>query len=56
MDKHGDPIPLDYFANETDEEALFKSEAIDEKQLAKEVAAIDALLDGDDSPFDKLDY
>ncbi len=31
-------------------------EAISEKQIDKEEAAIDALLEGDDSAFDALDY
>ena len=55
-DVFGNPIPDDFFENETDEAALLKSEAIAEKQVDKEEAAIDALLDGDDSLFDKLDY
>ncbi len=52
----GTPIPDAFFENETDEAALLASEAIDEKQLAKEEKAIDALLDGDDSAFDGLNY
>ncbi len=52
----GRPIPDSFFENETDEAAVFESEAISEKQLAKEEAAIDKLLDGDDSAFDDLDY
>ncbi len=35
---------------------FLESEAISEKQIDKEEAAIDALLDGDDSLFDKLEY
>ena len=52
----GTPTPDDFFENESDEAAILKSEAIAEKQLAKEEAAIDKLLDGDDSAFDALDY
>ncbi len=52
----GTPIPDEFFENETDEAALLASEAIAEKQLAKEEAAIDKLLDGDDSALDDLDY
>ena len=52
----GTPIPDDFFENESDEAAVLKSEAIAEKQLAKEETAIDALLDGDDSALDDLDY
>ena len=50
----GTPIPDEFFENESD--AVLKSEAIAEKQLAKEEAAIDKLLDGDDSALDDLDY
>ncbi len=52
----GTPIPDEFFENETDEAAVLKSEAIAEKQLAKEEKAIDKLLDGDDSALDDLDY
>ncbi len=52
----GRPIPDDFFENESDEAAVLKSEAIAEKQIDKEEAAIDALLEGDDSAFDDLDY
>ncbi len=52
----GTPIPDEFFENETDEAAVLKSEAIAEKQLAKEEEAIDKLLDGDDSAFDDLEY
>ncbi len=52
----GRPIPDSFFENETDEAAVFESEAISEKQIDKEEAAIDALLDGDDSLFNKLKY
>ncbi len=55
-DVFGNPIPDEFFENETDEAAVLKSEAIAEKQLAKEEAAIDKLLDGDDSALDDLDY
>ncbi len=52
----GRPIPDSFFENETDEAAVLESEAISEKQIDKEEAAIDALLEGDDSAFDDLDY
>ncbi len=52
----GTPIPDEFFENETDEAAVIASEKISEKQLAKEEAAIDKLLDGDDSALDDLDY
>ena len=55
-DRVGNPIPDDFFENESDEAAVLESEAIDEKQIDKEEAAIDALLNGDDSLFDKLEY
>ena len=51
----GTPTPDEYFENESDEATVLKSEAIAEKQLAKEEEAIDALLEGDDSAFDDLD-
>ena len=52
----GTPIHDEFFENESDEAAVLKSEAIDEKQIDKEEAVIDALLDGDDSLFDDLEY
>ena len=55
-DAVGNPIPDDFFENESDTAAVFESEAIDEKQIDKEEAAIDALLDGDDTLFDALEY
>ncbi len=55
-DVFGTPIPDDYFENESDEAAVLKSEATAKKQLAKEEEAIDALLEGDDSALDDLDY
>ncbi len=55
-DRDGHPIPDEYFENESDEATVLKSEAIAEKEINKEEAAIDALLDGDDSAFDKLKY
>ncbi len=55
-DVSGHPIPDEYFANESDEAAVLESERISEKQIDKEEAAIDALLDGDDKLFDELDY
>lgn len=55
-DRSGYPIPDEFFENESDEATVLKSEAIAEKEIDKEEAAIDALLDGDDSAFDKLKY
>ncbi len=52
----GTPIPDEFFEKESDDAAVLKSEAISEKQIDKEEAAIDALLDGDDSALDDLDY
>ncbi len=52
----GRPIPDSFFENETDEAAVLESEAISEKQIDKEEAAIDALLEGDDTLFNKLKY
>ena len=52
----GKPIPDEFFENESDEAAVLESIAISEKQIDKEEAAIDALLDGDDTLFDKLKY
>ncbi len=54
--RDGTPFPDAFFENETDEAAVLKSEAIAEKQLAKEEAAIDKLLDGDDNALDDLEY
>ncbi len=55
-DVSGHPIPDEFFANESDEAAVLESERISEKQIDKEEAAIDALLEGDDSAFDDLEY
>ncbi len=55
-DRDGNPIPDDFFENDPDEATGLKSEAVTEKQLAKEEEAIDKFLDGDDSAFDDLDY
>ena len=52
----GTPIPDEFFENETDEAAVLASEKISEKQIDKEEAAIDALLEGDDSALNDLDY
>ena len=52
----GQIIPDEWFANESDPATVLASEAISEKQIDKEDAAIDALLDGDESLFNKLDY
>ena len=55
-DRGDNPIPDEFFENETDEAAVLASEKISEKQIDKEEAAIDALLDDDDSVFDDLEY
>jgi len=55
-DAKGRPIPDAYFENESDEAAVLASEAISEKEIDAEEKALDALLDGDDSAFDKLKY
>jgi hypothetical protein len=55
-DRDGNPIPDEFFANESNEAAVLESEAISEKQIDKEVDALDKLLAGDDSAFDELDY
>ncbi len=55
-DRDGNPISDDFFENNPDEATVLKSEAVAEKQLAKEEEAIDKFLDGDDSAFDDLDY
>ena len=56
VDKHGNLIPAEWFGCESDGLGDGKFEAVPEKQIDKEEAAIDALLDGDDELFDKLDY
>ncbi len=53
--RDGRPFPDEFFENESDEAAVLESERISEKQIDKEEAAIDALLDGDDTLFNKLD-
>ena len=55
-DRNGNPIPDEFVANESSEAAVLESEAISEKQIDKEVDALDKLLAGDDSAFDELDY
>jgi hypothetical protein len=50
------PLPDDFFENESDPAAVTKSEAVTEKQIDAEESALDALLDGDGSEFDKLKY
>ena len=55
-DRVGNPIPDEFFANESDEAAVLESEAISEKEIDKEVDALDKLLAGDDSAFGELDY
>ena len=54
--RDGTPFPDELFENESTPEAVAESERISEKQIDKEEAAIDALLDGDDKLFDKLKY
>lgn len=50
--------PDSHFENEMSDEDWAKSEAIfnNETKIAKEEAAIDALLDGDDTLFNELEY
>ncbi|MEE8505465.1 MAG: hypothetical protein V3S40_04495 [Kiloniellales bacterium] len=55
-DVSGHPIPDEFFENESDAAAVRESGRISEKQIDKEEAAIDAMLDGDDSAFDDLEY
>ncbi len=55
-DRDGNPIPDEFFENETDEAAVLASEKISEKQIDKEEAAIDALLEGDNSALNDLKY
>ena len=52
----GTPPPDAYFENESDPAEVIASEKISKKQIDKEEAAIDALLDGDDSAFYELEY
>ncbi len=50
-------IPYDdLFENETPSAMVEQSEAVTEAEIDEEVAAIDALLAGDDELFDKLEY
>ena len=50
-------IPYDdLFENETPPAMVEQSEAVTEEEIDEEVAAIDALLAGDDTLFDKLEY
>ena len=44
------------FENETPPEVVAKLESVTEEEIDEEEAAIDKLLDGDDSDFDKLKY
>ena len=44
------------FENESPPEVVTESENITEEEIDEEEEAIDKLLDGDDSEFDKLDY
>ena len=46
----------DMFENETPPAMVKQSESITEAEIDEEEAAIDALLDGDDTLFDKLEY
>ncbi len=54
--KDGTIIPDEFFENEPHEAAVLASEALDEKAIDKEEAAIDKLLAGDDSEFDSDDF
>ena len=49
-------IPDSHFENESSDEAFFRSLAKTEAEIDKEEAAIDALLEGDDTLFNKLEY
>ena len=44
------------FENESPPEAVAASEDVTEEEIDEEEAAIDKLLDGDDSAFDELEY
>ena len=44
------------FENESPPEVVAESENITEEEIDEEEEAIDKLLDGDDSAFDKLEY
>ena len=44
------------FENESPPEVVAESENITEEEIDEEEEAIDKLLDGDDSDFDKLEY
>ena len=55
-DVSGNPIPDEFFENESDEAAVLESEKISERQIKKEEDAIDKLLDGDDKLFNELEY
>ena len=44
------------FENESPPEAVAASESVTEEEIDEEEAAIDKLLDGDDSEFDELEY
>ncbi len=52
----GQIIPDEWFANESDPSTILKSEAVSEAQIDKEEAAIDAVLNGDDTLFNELNY
>ena len=44
------------FENESPPEVVAESENVTEEEIDEEEEAIDKLLDGDDSDFDKLEY
>jgi len=46
----------DLFENATPPAMVEQSEAVTEEEIDEEEAAIDALLAGDDTLFDKLEY
>lgn len=46
----------DHFENESPPEVVVDSESVTEEEIDEEETAIDKLLDGDDSDFDKLEY
>ncbi|MBE0666017.1 MAG: hypothetical protein IH584_09350 [Candidatus Aminicenantes bacterium] len=55
-DLWGNVIPDEWFLNESDPATIMASIAVDEAQIEKEEAAIDAMLAGDDTLFNKLKY
>ena len=59
MTKHRKRVRIkreNLFENESPPEMVAASEAVKEEEIDEEEAAIDKLLDGDDSDFDELEY